>query len=71
MPVLSGLSATNAGQLDAACQQMPRWVYGTVNGVPTRLPGLVDRRDATRELCAQWGRDGHFSAALVAAKAAP
>lgn len=56
----------NAGQLDAACQQMPRWVYGTVNGVPARLPGLVDRRDVTRELCAQWGRDGHFSLDLLA-----
>ena len=34
-------------------------------GVKTRLPGLVDRRDATRELCAEWGRDGHFSAAAM------
>lgn len=70
-PDTTVMRLANAGQLDAACQQMPRWVYGTVNGVPKRLPGLVDRRDATRELCAQWGRDGHFSAALVAAKAAP
>ena len=52
----------NAGDLAGACQQMPRWVYGTVNGQRARLPGLVDRRDTTRELCAEWGRAGHFSA---------
>ena len=61
------LAMANAGNLMGACQQMPRWVFGTVGGVKTRLPGLVDRRDATRELCAEWGRDGHFSAAAVAA----
>ena len=65
-PDTTVMQLANAGQLGAACQQMPRWVYGTVNGVPTRLPGLVDRRDATQELCAQWGRDGHFSAGLLA-----
>lgn len=70
-PDTTVMRLANAGQLDAACLQMPRWVYGTAGGVPTRLPGLVDRRDTTRELCAQWGRDGHFSAAQVAAKAAP
>ena len=58
--------ANDANNLQAACMQMPRWVYGTVNGVKTRLPGLADRRDATRELCAEWGRDGHFSASLLA-----
>ena len=52
----------NAGDLAGACEQMPRWVYGTVNGQRTRLPGLVDRRETTRELCAEWGRAGHFSA---------
>ncbi|CAN7676706.1 glycoside hydrolase family protein [Pseudorhodoferax sp. LjRoot39] len=56
----------NAGDLAGACAQMPRWVYGTVSGQRTRLPGLVDRRDTTRELCAEWGRDGHFSAGLLA-----
>lgn len=65
-PSTTVMRLANAAQLDAACEQMPRWVYGTVNGVPTRLPGLVDRRDATRELCAQWGRDGHFSVDLLA-----
>ena len=59
------LALANAGNLAGACQQMPRWVFGTVGGVKTRLPGLVDRRDATRELCAEWGRDGHFSAAAM------
>lgn len=57
----------NAGDLAGACEQMTRWVYGTVGGVKTRLAGLVDRRDTTRELCTEWGRDGHFSAAAVAA----
>lgn len=55
----------NAGDLAGACQQMPRWVYGTVNGQRARLPGLVDRRDTTRELCAEWGRAGHFSAGVA------
>ena len=52
----------NAGDLTGACEQMPRWVYGTVRGQKQQLPGLVDRRATTRELCAEWGRDGHFSA---------
>ena len=56
----------NAGDLTGACMQMPRWVYGTVGGKKVRLPGLVIRRDTTRELCAEWGRDGHFSAGLIA-----
>ena len=56
----------NAGDLVGACLQMPRWVYGTVNGQKVRLRGLEDRRDTSTELCAQWGRDGHFSADLIA-----
>lgn len=56
----------NAGDLTGACMQMPRWVRGTVNGQKVPLPGLVDRRDTTRELCAEWGRTGHFSAGLLA-----
>ena len=43
------------------CPQMQRFVYGTVGGKKTRLPGLVARREATAELCRDWGRDGHFS----------
>lgn len=58
----------NAGDLAGACQQMTRWVRGTVAGKSTVLPGLVDRRTATRELCAEWGKDGHFSAAALESK---
>lgn len=43
------------------CPQMQRFVYGTVAGKKARLPGLVARREATAELCRDWGRDGHFS----------
>lgn len=56
----------NAGDLVGMCEQMPRWVRGTVGGQSTVLPGLVDRRGTTRELCVEWGRDGHFSAGLIA-----
>ncbi len=56
----------NTGDLVGACMQMSRWVYGTFNGRKTRLAGLALRRDTTRELCAEWGRDGHFSAELIA-----
>ena len=58
----------NSGDLAGACQQMPRWVRGTVGGQSVPLPGLIDRRHTTRELCAEWGRDGHFSAGLLEAK---
>lgn len=57
----------NAGNLLGACAQQPRWVMGTVNGVKVRMAGLVDRRSTTAELCAEWGRDGHFSAAVLEA----
>lgn len=55
----------NAGNLTGACEQMPRWVRGTVGGKSVVLPGLVDRRGATRELCIEWGRDGHFSTTAI------
>lgn len=58
----------NAGDLLGACEQMSRWVRGTVNGQSVVLDGLVDRRATTRELCVDWGRDGHFSAHLLGAK---
>ena len=59
------LALANDGDLDGACAQMPRWVRGTVNGQSVRLPGLVDRRTTTAELCRDWGRDGHFSATAL------
>lgn len=57
----------NAGDLDAACAQMHRWVYGTVGGRSVRLAGLVDRRGTTEELCSSWGRDGQLGAGLLEA----
>jgi lysozyme len=65
------LRLANAGNLDAACAQMPRWVRGTVNGQSVVLPGLQDRRATTAELCAEWGRDGHFSEGLLAQEGRP
>jgi len=68
-PALQGsalVAKGNAGDLVGMFEQMPRWVRGTVNGQKTALPGLVVCRDATRELCAERGRDGHFSAGLLA-----
>ena len=59
------LTLANAGQLDAACAQLPRWVRGTVNGQSVSLPGLLDRRTTTAELCRDWGRDGHFSVIAI------
>ena len=59
------LGLANAGKLEAACAQMPRWVRGTVNGQSVQLPGLVGRRTTTAELCRDWGRDGHFSVIAI------
>ncbi|MCG8155181.1 lysozyme [Brenneria goodwinii] len=36
-----------AGNIQAACEQFPRWVYGGGK----KLPGLVIRRDKERKLC--------------------
>lgn len=55
----------NAGDLAGACAQMPRWVMGTVNNQPARMPGLVDRRGTTSELCADWGRPGHWTTEIA------
>ena len=64
-PTTTIVKLANQGKLDAACAQMPRWVYGTVDGRSVRLNGLVDRRGTTAELCLEWGRTGHFSASLL------
>lgn len=39
------------GDLDAACNQLPRWSKANVGGVMVTLPGLVKRREAERKLC--------------------
>ena len=36
-----------SGQISEACNQFPRWVYGGGK----KLPGLVTRRDAEKQLC--------------------
>ena len=40
-----------AGNLRAACDQLPRWDKAKVMGVMVSLPGLTKRRAAERELC--------------------
>ena len=44
----------NAGDLEGACRENPRWNKGTVNGVSTVLPGLQLRADSNTEICATW-----------------
>lgn len=44
----------NAGDLEGACRENPRWNRGTVNGVSTVLPGLQVRGDANGEICSEW-----------------
>lgn len=40
-----------AGDLEAACHQLPRWNKARVMGVMVALPGLTKRRAAEKELC--------------------
>lgn len=40
-----------AGQLQGACNQLPRWDKASIAGVMMPLPGLTKRRAAERELC--------------------
>lgn len=40
-----------AGQLEAACNQLPRWNKARVMGAMVALPGLTKRRAAERALC--------------------
>lgn len=40
-----------AGDLDAACEQLPRWNKAKVAGVMVPLPGLTSRREKERKLC--------------------
>lgn len=61
------LKLANSGNLPAACEQMTRWVWAVDarSGQKIQLAGLVDRRSSTAELCAEWGRTGHFSEGLL------
>lgn len=40
-----------AGNLHAACAQLPRWNRARVAGVMVELPGLTKRRNAEYDLC--------------------
>ena len=47
-------SRANAGDLQGACRENPRWNKGTVKGISTVLPGLQLRGDANDEICRDW-----------------
>lgn len=40
-----------AGDIEGACNQLPRWNRATVAGVSVELPGLTKRRARERALC--------------------
>lgn len=40
-----------SGDIEGACNQLPRWSYAKVAGVNLQLPGLVKRRESERKLC--------------------
>lgn len=40
-----------AGDLGAACNQLPRWDKSRVMGVMVTLPGLTTRREKEKQLC--------------------
>jgi GH24 family phage-related lysozyme (muramidase) len=40
-----------AGNLEAACRQLPRWDKARVAGLMISLPGLTKRRNAEMQLC--------------------
>lgn len=48
------LRRANAGDLEGACRENPRWNRGTVKGVSTVLPGLQTRGDSNDEICRSW-----------------
>lgn len=41
----------SAGNIEAACNQLPRWNKSTIAGVLTALPGLTKRRAKEQVLC--------------------
>lgn len=48
----------NAGDVQGACRENPKWNKGTVNGVLTVLPGLKDRADTNAGFCLDGGWNG-------------
>lgn len=40
-----------AGNIDAACRQLPRWNKANIGGVMVPLPGLTNRRAAEMTVC--------------------
>ncbi|BEP34350.1 lysozyme RrrD [Variovorax sp. V59] len=44
----------NRGDIAGGCDELSRWVNGRVKGQLVALPGLVDRRGTTEELCLDW-----------------
>lgn len=45
----------NAGDVAGGCDELSKWVNGRVKGQLVALPGLVDRRGTTEDLCLHWG----------------
>lgn len=41
----------NAMRYDKACEELTRWVFGRVNGVMTKMPGLVIRATKRYQYC--------------------
>ena len=48
----------NAGELEAACNELSRWVYAGGE----RLRGLARRRAVERDVCLEWVRDAEQAA---------
>lgn len=48
----------NAGDLEGACRETPRWNKGTVKGVKTVLPGMQLRGESNDEICREWRLPG-------------
>lgn len=40
-----------AGDIEAACNQLPRWNRAVIAGISVELPGLTKRREKERQLC--------------------
>lgn len=49
------LRKANAGDVQGACRENPKWNKGTVNGALAVLPGLKDRADTNAGFCLDGG----------------